>query len=74
MLFRCVVQRHAKRNARDATLACAFVALARHLPGQRDGCGARAARLSRLVLAIGRVLVIKISCIAKRKILFLWEI
>ncbi|WP_139178149.1 MULTISPECIES: hypothetical protein [unclassified Janthinobacterium] len=37
MLFRPVVQRHAKRNAQDATLATAFVVLARQVRLPRQG-------------------------------------
>jgi hypothetical protein len=47
MLFRRVVQRHAKRNAQDATLVRAFVVLLRHLASPSDDGIARAARLSR---------------------------
>ncbi|WP_180977453.1 hypothetical protein [Janthinobacterium sp. ROICE36] len=47
MLFRRVVQRHAKRNAQDTTLLRAFVVLLRHLASLRDEDIAQAARLSR---------------------------
>jgi len=47
MLFRRVVQRHAKRNAQDATLARPFVVLVRHLASLRDDGVTRAARLFR---------------------------
>jgi hypothetical protein len=47
MLFRRVVQRHAKRNAQDATLARPVVVLVRHLASLRDVGVAPAARLSR---------------------------
>jgi hypothetical protein len=70
MLFRCVVQRHAKRNAWNATLARAFVALARHVRRRRQGCDARAARWPGAFLPAWHALVIKISYMAKRKILF----
>jgi hypothetical protein len=49
MLFPCAVQRHAKRNAQDATLAHAFVVLVRHLASLRHDGVARAVTLSRPV-------------------------
>jgi hypothetical protein len=67
MLFRRVVQRHAKRNARDATLAGWSVVPPRHAthragpPRQSRTCGFSAA---------GQVIARKISFMVKRKILF----
>jgi len=67
MLFRPVVQRHAKRNARDATLAGWSVVPPRHAarrrwPSRQSGSW----RFS----AAGQVIARKISFMVKRKILF----
>jgi hypothetical protein len=69
MLARRVVWRHAKRNARHATLPCLLVAPLRHAIGQAP----RDVPVARRRQGGWRVIAIRISLMVKRKILFLKE-
>jgi hypothetical protein len=71
MLFHRVVRPCAKRNARDATVARQFVALARHRAGWPH-CAAPVLRGKMGFSFIACMIARKISLMIKRKILFLW--